>query len=224
MKSDFNSYIKMILFKIIGPFWKEHFAWGYWWCPAYERKWKEWKQGNTIKEKHLAAKEEKTVYQAKHEAYIFLSTVRLENKSSDEKFRTKFKLSDMREYQLDTDLQRLVLQRIKVNACLLTYYQHCVWTCLQERRSLWKFFMIFVIYLLVWSLYGSCIVLPVVYCVCVKHISLWNCLCSSPCFSASLIQNIGELRVKIYFPDPLTTNTINDFRDSFLVLKIHGCY
>ena len=140
------------------------------WCPAYERKWKEWKQGNTIKEKHLAAKEEKTVYQAKHEAYIFLSTVRLENKSSDEKFRTKFKLSDMREYQLDTDLQRLVLQRIKVNACLLTYYQHCVWTCLQERRSLWKFFMIFVIYLLVWSLYESSIVLPVVYCVCVKHI------------------------------------------------------
>ena len=68
------------------------------------------------------------------------------------------------------------------------------------------------------------------FCICVKRITLCNCLCSSPssssrsCFSASLIQNIREFRAKNYFTDHLTANTIHDFRESVPVLKIHGCY
>ena len=62
-------------------------------------------------------------------------------------------------------------------------------------------------------------------CVCVKRITLCNCLCSSSsCFSASLIRNIGEFGAKTYFTHHRTANTIHGFRDSFRVLKIHGCY
>ena len=70
-------------------------------------------------------------------------------------------------------------------------------------------------------------------CVCLKRITLCDCLCSSSCcFSPSLIysifhsliQNIGEFGAKSYFTDYQTANTIHSFRDSFLVLKIHGCY
>ena len=38
-------------------------------------------------------------------------------------------------------------------------------------------------------------------CVCLKCITLCNCLCSSSCFSASLIRNIGEFGAKNYFTD-----------------------
>ena len=63
-------------------------------------------------------------------------------------------------------------------------------------------------------------------CVCVKCITLCDCLCSSSCccFSASLIQNIGEFGAKNYFTDHQTANIIHSFRDSFQALKIHGCY
>ena len=47
------------------------------------------------------------------------------------------------------------------------------------------------------------------------------CCCSS---CASLIRNIGEFGAKNYFTDHRTPNTIHGFRDSFEVLKIHGCY
>ena len=68
---------------------------------------------------------------------------------------------------------------------------------------------------------GMCIY----YCVCVKRVTLCNCLCSSCyCFSASFIGNIGEFGAKNYFTDHRTANTIHGFRDSFLVLKILGCY
>ena len=49
-------------------------------------------------------------------------------------------------------------------------------------------------------------------CVCVKRITLCNCLCSfSSCFSASLIRNIGEFGAKNYFTDHRTGNTIQLF-------------
>ena len=58
-----------------------------------------------------------------------------------------------------------------------------------------------------------------------KRRTLCNCLCSSSsCDSASLVQNIGEFGAKSYFTDHRTANTINRFRYSFPVLKIHGCY
>ena len=63
-------------------------------------------------------------------------------------------------------------------------------------------------------------------CVCVKLITLCNCLCfsSSPSrFSPSLIWNIREFGVKNYFEDRRTDNTIHGFRDSVPVLKIDGC-
>ena len=56
--------------------------------------------------------------------------------------------------------------------------------------------------------------------VCVKRITLCNCLCfSSPssCDFASVIRNIGKFGAK-------TANTIDCFRESVPVLKIHGCY
>ena len=66
------------------------------------------------------------------------------------------------------------------------------------------------------------------YCVCVKPITLCNCLCSSSssssCFSASVIRNIEEFGAKNYFTDHQTANTIHDVRDSVPVLKIHDCY
>ena len=62
-----------------------------------------------------------------------------------------------------------------------------------------------------------------VYWVCMKGIMLYNCLCSSSCFSASLIRNIGESGGK-NFTDHPTANTIHGFRDSFSALEIHGCY
>ena len=48
-------------------------------------------------------------------------------------------------------------------------------------------------------------------CVCVKRITLCNCLCSSSCFSAGLIWNIGEFGAKNYFTDYWTGNTIQWF-------------
>ena len=53
---------------------------------------------------------------------------------------------------------------------------------------------------------------PTSYCVCVKRLTLCNCLCSSYSrFSASVIQNIREFRANNYFTDHLTTNTIQLF-------------
>ena len=66
--------------------------------------------------------------------------------------------------------------------------------------------------------------ISIVSCVCMKHIMLCNCLCSSSCFSASAIWNIGEFRVKSYFKDHQRTNKIHGFRDSFVDLKIYNCY
>ena len=43
-------------------------------------------------------------------------------------------------------------------------------------------------------------------------------------FSASLIRNIEEFGAKNYFTDHRTANTMTGFRDSFPVLKVHGCY
>ena len=53
-------------------------------------------------------------------------------------------------------------------------------------------------------------------CVCVKRITLWNCLCSSSSspssrFSASFIRNIGEFGAKNYFAGHRTANTIQLF-------------
>ena len=47
-----------------------------------------------------------------------------------------------------------------------------------------------------------------IYCVCVKRITLCNCLCSSSRFSASLIREFGA---KNYFADHLTAKTIQLF-------------
>ena len=54
------------------------------------------------------------------------------------------------------------------------------------------------------------------FCVCVKRITLCNCLCSSPSssrsrFSASLIRNIREFWTKNYFTDHWAANTIQLF-------------
>ena len=66
------------------------------------------------------------------------------------------------------------------------------------------------------------------YCVCVKRITLCNCLCSSSPsssrFSASAIWNIGEFGAKSYFTDHQRANTIHCFTDSVPVLKIYNCY
>ena len=69
------------------------------------------------------------------------------------------------------------------------------------------------------SIWTSC-------CVCVKRITFCNCLCSSSsssCFSAKVIRNIEEFGAKNYFTDHRTANTIQSFRDSFLVFKICDC-
>ena len=54
-----------------------------------------------------------------------------------------------------------------------------------------------------------------------------HCLCSSsspsPRDFASVIRNIGKFVAKNYFTDHRTANTIDGFRDSVPVLKIHGC-
>ena len=52
-----------------------------------------------------------------------------------------------------------------------------------------------------------------IYCVCVKRITLWNCLCSSPFshFSANLIPNIKEFGAKKDFTDHQTAITIPFF-------------
>ena len=64
-----------------------------------------------------------------------------------------------------------------------------------------------------------------IYCVCVKRITLCNCLCSSSsCFSASIIPNIREFGAKNYFTDQQTANTIHNFRDSVPVLNMYHCY
>ena len=63
------------------------------------------------------------------------------------------------------------------------------------------------------------------YCVCVKRITLCNCLCSSPSHDfTSVIWNIGKFGAKNYFADHRTANTKHGFRDSIPVLKIHSCY
>ena len=66
------------------------------------------------------------------------------------------------------------------------------------------------------------------FCVCLKRITLCNCLCSSPSslsrFSASAIRNIGEFGAKSYFTDHQRANTIHCFTDSVPVLKIYNCY
>ena len=59
-----------------------------------------------------------------------------------------------------------------------------------------------------------------IFCVCVKRITLCNCLCSSSsCFSASVIRNIVEFGAKSYFTDHWTANTIHGFRDLVPALK-----
>ena len=67
------------------------------------------------------------------------------------------------------------------------------------------------------------------YCVCVKRITLCNCLCSSSPsslspFSARAIRNIGEFVAKSYFTDHQRVNTIHCFTYSFPVLKICNHY
>ena len=64
------------------------------------------------------------------------------------------------------------------------------------------------------------------YCVCVKRITLCNCLCSSSPSSpsgdfASLMRNIEKFGAKNYFTDHWTANTIYGFIDSVPVSKIH---
>ena len=44
------------------------------------------------------------------------------------------------------------------------------------------------------------------------------------CGSASLPWNIREFGAKCFLTDHETANSMDGFRDSFLVLKIHGCY
>ena len=71
------------------------------------------------------------------------------------------------------------------------------------------------------------------FCVCVKRITLCNCLYSSsssrpsPRSSrefASVIRNIGKFGAKNYFTDHKTANTIYGLMDSVSVLKIHDCF
>ena len=58
-----------------------------------------------------------------------------------------------------------------------------------------------------------------VYCVCVKRITLCNCLCSSCSHDfANVIRNIGECGAKNYFTDHRTANAIHGFRAAVLVL------
>ena len=67
-----------------------------------------------------------------------------------------------------------------------------------------------------------------IFCVCVKHITLCNCLCSSSspfsCDFVNVIRNIGKFGAKNYFTDHRTAITIYGFRDSVPVLKMHDCY
>ena len=78
--------------------------------------------------------------------------------------------------------------------------------------------------------YHNKLFIPYLYCVCVKRITLCNCLCSSSSPSrssrdfASVIRNIGKFGAKNYFTDHRTANAIYGFRDSVPVLKIHDCY
>ena len=62
-----------------------------------------------------------------------------------------------------------------------------------------------------------------IFCVCVKHITLCNCLCSSSspfsCDFVNVIRNIGKFGAKNYFTDHRTAITIYGFRDSVPVLK-----
>ena len=66
------------------------------------------------------------------------------------------------------------------------------------------------------------------YCVCVKCITLCNCLCSSSPSSSrdfpSVILNIEKFEAKNYFTDHQTGNTIYSFKDAVLVLKRQDCY
>ena len=49
---------------------------------------------------------------------------------------------------------------------------------------------------------------------CVKRITLCNCLCSSSYGSASVIRNIVEFGAENYFTDHRRANTIHGFKDS----------
>ena len=66
------------------------------------------------------------------------------------------------------------------------------------------------------------------YCVCVKCITLCNCLCSSSPSSsrdfASVIPNIEKFEAKSYFTDHQTGNTTYSSKESVPVLEIHDCY
>ena len=54
----------------------------------------------------------------------------------------------------------------------------------------------------------------------VKHITFWNCLCSSSSRdSVNVIRNIGEFGAKNYFTEHRTANKIHGFRYSVSVLK-----
>ena len=60
------------------------------------------------------------------------------------------------------------------------------------------------------------------YCVCVKRIHFAiACVLLLVIFLPALSGISGNLG---HFTDHGTANTINSFRGSFLVLKIHGCY
>ena len=52
-----------------------------------------------------------------------------------------------------------------------------------------------------------------------KRITLYNCLCSSSLFLASLIRNIGKFVAKNYFTDHEAANTIHHFKDSLPTFK-----
>ena len=60
---------------------------------------------------------------------------------------------------------------------------------------------------------------PTYCCVCVKHITLCNCLCSSGDFASVMIRNIRKFGAKNYFTDLRTTSAIHCFRDSARSLK-----
>ena len=66
------------------------------------------------------------------------------------------------------------------------------------------------------------------YFVCVKCITLCNCLCSSSPSSSrdfpSVILNIEKFEAKNYFTDHQTGNTIYIFKESVPVLEIHDYY
>ena len=106
---------------------------------------------------------------------------------------------------------------------LFTIKQPAMLNC--RRKSIWDSFLI--IFLSNNLLVKESEFLPWhflrTFCICVKCIMLYNCLCSSSSFCASVIWNIREFGAKNYFTDHQTYNTIHGFRDSVLVLKLYNC-